>query len=147
MKIRFGFAILAVVVFGATGFARAWPKWLPEHVREIRFRNGIPGEQIRVVSDGGEVEKILAAFRRAKEVGKEATDLTWKSWEVCLDMLGERPENGRWLLNLSTGDCTFLDPLGQPVYRLTEEDRQMMKTYFQPKEKEASPSQQPTAGR
>jgi hypothetical protein len=53
-------------------------------------------------------------------------------------MIGQRPEAGRWLLNLDTGDCTFLDPLIQPVYRLREEDRQMLKRYFRKKEKENS---------
>ena len=136
------FALLPLVILATSGLARSWPKWTSTHVSEIRFRDGVPGEQRRAVSSPAEIEEILEAFRRAKGVRKK--DAPNRSWQVCVDVIGQRPEAGRWLLNLDTGDCAFLDPFVQPTYRLLGDERQMLKKYFIPKQTVAIQSLQPT---
>ena len=126
---------LAVIVFATNGFARSWPEWLPTHVSEIRFRDGVPGGQIRTTTDRNEIEAILQAFRRAQKVRTKESSVRWQ--QVCFDMIGERPEQGRWLLNLDNGYCALLDPFNQPVYQLTEADRQMLRKYFPKGEKDS----------
>jgi hypothetical protein len=138
---KLAFALLALAVLATSGLARSWPKWTSTHVSEIRFRDGVPGEQLRAVSSPSEIEKILEVFRRAEEVRKKDAP---NRWQVCIDVIGQRPEAGRWLLNLDTGDCAFLDPFVQPTYRLLGDERQMLKKYFLPKETVANQSLQQT---
>lgn len=149
-EMKIALALLAVVGFTSIAFARSWPKWLPEHVSEVRFRDGVPGAQLRVVVDRSEIEKILATLRRAREVTKKEVtkkEVPARRWQVCVDFVGERPESGRWLLDLDTGDCTFLDPLIQPIYRIRNEDREMLTIYFRKTETETSHHRQrPGAG-
>jgi hypothetical protein len=130
---KIAFALVAIVALAPAAFGRSWPKWISAHVSEIRFRDGVPGVQIRAATDRGEIDKILAIFRRAQDTREKG--VAAGTWRVCVDMTGERPEAGRWLLNLDTGNCTFLDPLAQSIYRLAEDDRKMMKEYFEPKQR------------
>lgn len=139
MKASTLLAGLAILALPAPAAARGWPEWLPVHVRELRFRDGVPGKQLRAATDRGEIEKILAALRTAQPVkkvtwwnrlfGRKSDDRTFE-WQVCMDVIGERPEAGRWLLNLETGEATFLDAFVQPVYRVSEDGRRTLGRWF-----------------
>lgn len=114
----------------------AAPKWEAAHVSEIRFREGVPGREIGVVRVPAEVDAILGCLRRAAEVGK--TDGK-REWPACLDLVGERPERGRWLYDPATGEFSRLDPLVQRVYRVAESDRARLNARFGPQSENRSP--------
>ncbi len=137
---RIWLACFALVVLTASASARTWPKWLPAHVSEIRLRTGQPNARVRTITDPREIEPVLGALRRAAVVRK----VTWRArifgdretekpreWQASIDVSGERPEAGSWLVNLDTGEITFLDPSIQPIYRLRPDDLRMFQVMFQ----------------
>src|SRR5688572_21283561 len=122
-----GFALIAIV----SASALAAPKWDAAHVKEVRFREGVPGQEVRVVGTPKEVEELLGYFQRATEVGKTEGK---RDWPKCMDLVGERPESGRWLYDPITGEFTRLDPKAQSVYRFAESDRRRVNAHFEKRE-------------
>lgn len=141
MRIRWLLLVFGAVAFVASpAFARSWPKWLPAHVSELRLRTGAPNPQTRTITDPREIEQVLGALRRAQPVHK----VGWRQrifgdkeaqkprqWNASIDVSGQKPEAGSWLVNLDTGEITFLDPLAQSIYRFTDSDLRMIRSRFQ----------------
>lgn len=140
MRMRWLLILVGAALLATTSaFARSWPKWLPAHVSELRLQAGKSNPQTRVITDPLEIERLLGALRRAvpvHQVGwrqrifgdKEAQKP--REWNAGFDVIGEKPEAGSWLVNLDTGEITFLDPLIQPIYRFTAEDLRMIRPMF-----------------
>src|SRR5215216_1464176 len=101
---KISLALIMGVVFATNAFGRSWPKWLAEHVSEIRCREmSSDGANVRVISAPSEIEKILAAFRRATAVRKvnlftqvfgEKRPDGLQQWQAGISFTGERPESG-----------------------------------------------------
>ena len=121
------FLLVLMTMAFAVPVLAAGPKWEAAHVRELRFREGVPGEQVRQITDPKEVEEILVCFRRATEAAKTQGN---RVWPKCLDFVGERPESGRWLYDSDAGEFTRLDPRVERIYRLSDSDRLRVNACF-----------------
>jgi hypothetical protein len=109
----------------------AGAKWTDVHLTEIRLRDGVPGTQVRVVVESPELQVVRNAFVRAEKVSRPSDETRQKIWKgCCFDVLGDPDARGRWLIDLESGLITRMDPLNQPVYQLSEDDREAMKALW-----------------
>lgn len=130
MKI-WNFVRLVTAIAACTLSAAATPKWTTTHVNEVRLRDGVPGEEISVMRDSKEIETFLGYLKRGRKAGKNERG---GQWPLCFDLVGERPERGRWLYDPAAGEFTRLDHFPKRVYRLLEIDRLHVNACFNKKE-------------
>ena len=119
-----------VVALLALSACTATPDWSRAQAKEVRLRNGVPGEQVAVLSQLSKIEVVLQAFRRAERVsatGEERRRL-WAS--SCFDVIGDRAVSGRWLYEADSGMFSKMDPLVHPVFRMTAEDKNRINALF-----------------
>lgn len=91
---RIYITLLAAFVLAFAACVPGPREWNAGHMTEVRFRVGVPGELANSVSEAKELTEILACFRRAVVVDSVSTE---QKWPFCFDLVGERPEAGRWL--------------------------------------------------
>lgn len=121
---------LPMVALAALFFGCAGPDWSQARVQEIRFRDGVPGNQIAAIVDAAQIEVVRSAFQRSTRAQPSEADRKrlWSS--MCFDVLGERPIKGRWLYEPDTGMFSRMDPLMQPVFLMTSEDKLRLNALF-----------------
>src|SRR5688572_12770514 len=128
MKARHLVSFAVITMFALP--VSAAQKWAVEHVKEFRFRDGVPGEEFRVVVQPKQLEELVSFLQRATDVGKGDGR---RKWPKSFDIVGQRPESGRWLYDPATGEFSRLDPLVHRVYRFSESDRAVVNAYFEEK--------------
>jgi len=104
--------------------------------REVRFYGGLPGKQLRVVTETDEVAAVVQAFARATRVRRLSNADYDRLWQMCFDVDGDKIK-GRWIYETKSGMFSRMDPVRQTVYRLTEEDRARFNEFFKPAEEPA----------
>ena len=124
-NLKLPFVVLAALLFGCAG-----PNWSQGTEQEIRFRDGVPGNQIAVTVDAAQIDFVRSAFQRSTKAQPSEGDRKrlWSS--MCFDVLGERPIKGRWLYEPDTGMFSRMDPLMQPVFLMTADDRSRFNALF-----------------
>ena len=117
--------VLAVILAGCVA-----PDWSQAHVHEVLFRDGVPGNQVAAIVDAARIEVVRAAFLHSARVQPTEADRKrlWSS--TCFDVTGDRPIKGRWLYEPESGIFSRMDPLKQPVFRMTTEDRSRFNDLF-----------------
>jgi hypothetical protein len=118
----------AMLVSGCVG-----PNYSSARVTHATIRDSVPGEEIAVIRSEVELKMLIGAFARAtprKLTGDQYGELVWRQ---CVDVIGDRPIRGRWLVNLETGTMSRLSHFIEPVLVLTPADAEMLRRLFQRK--------------
>lgn len=127
--IRFLLATTALaLVFGCVSS----PRFGNASIREVRFRDGIPGEQVAVATEGSGLDAVVRALERAKRISVGEAEHRRLRASLCFDVIGDRAVSGRWLYDPESGMFSKLDHRAHPVFRMAEDDRVAVNALFLP---------------
>ena len=128
MKITALFLILFLV---AVAIARGGPKMSP--VASISIRDS-KFAVVRAIQEPSDIDTLLSCLRRAKRCGVSGD---WQAFPYKIDV------DRRWLYDPDRGEFMLLSKTEQPVYRLSEADRDSVNAFVVPKEKNDAFSPEP----
>lgn len=108
------------------------PRFGNANLREVRFRDGIPGEQVAVAAEGSGLDGVVRAFERADRIRVGEAEHRRLRASLCFDVIGDRAVSGRWLYEPESGMFSKLDHRAHPVFQMAEDDRAAVNALFLP---------------
>jgi hypothetical protein len=107
------------------------PDYSKARVTYAAIRDSVPGKEVAVIRSEFELKMLTDAFARATRRKLTKDQYRKLVWPQCIDVIGDRPIRGRWLVNLETGTISRLNHLIQPVLVLTPADAEMLRRLCQ----------------
>ena len=132
-------SILILLVVATTAYSHPTPSWVPAHIKEFRLLKHT--QEVRVIKDVQDINALAQCLSRADTTVKVTF---WSfvfgsskykegkyKFNSTIDVIGDKPESGRWMYDSVQGVFTYLDPFIQSVYKLNEKDREVVNGFFE----------------
>ena len=132
-------SILILLVVATTAYSHPTPNWDPAHIKEFRLLKH--AKEVRVIKDVPDINAFAQCLSCADTIvkvtfwsfvfGSSKYKESKYKFNTTIDVIGDKPESGRWMYDSVQGVFTYLDPFIQSVYKLNEKDREVVNRFFE----------------